>query len=197
MTSERFENWWNDQLLPNIPPNTLIVMDNAPYHSRRREAYPVQSWTKKKMVEWLIHKGIPYPDKCLKTEIWSIVKTHRPIHPEYFVDDVANQAGHEVVRLPVAHCELNPIEMAWSQMKHYIKTHNLKFTLSEMERLTHIAFTADTPDRWKSLLAHVKVKVEDHYWEADGLQMELVEEFIISTEGDSESDDSSSSDDSD
>ena len=26
-------------------------------------------------------------------------------------------AGHEVVRLPVAHCELNPIEMAWSPMK--------------------------------------------------------------------------------
>ena len=151
------------------------------------------------MVEWLTHKGIPYPDKCLKTEIWSIVKTHRPIHPEYFVDDEAKQAGHEVVRLPVAHCELNPIEMAWSQMKHYIKTHNLKFTLSEMERLTHIAFTAVTPDRWKSLLAHVKEKVEDHYWEADGLQMELVEEFIISTEGDteSESEDSSSSDDSD
>ena len=107
MTSERFESWWNDQLLPNIPPNTLIIMDNALYHSHQREAYPVQSWTKKKMVEWLTHKGIPYPDKCLKTEIWSIVKTYWPVHPEYFVDDVAKQAGHEVVRLPVAHCELN------------------------------------------------------------------------------------------
>ena len=198
MTSKHFESWWSDQLLPNIPPNTLIVMDNAPYHSRRREAYLVKSWTKKKMVEWLTLKGIPYPDKCLKTEIWSIVKTHRPVHPEYFVDDIAKQAGHEVVRLPVAHCELNPIEMAWSQMKHYIKTHNTKFTLSEMERLTHIGFTAVTADRWISLIAHVKEKVEDHYWETDGLQMELVEEFIILTEGDSESEeDSSSSDDSD
>ena len=74
------------------------------------------------------------------------------------MDDVAKQAGHEVVGLPVAHCELNPIEMAWSQMKHYIKTHNLKFTLREMERLTHIAFTAVTPDCWKSLLPHVKRK---------------------------------------
>ena len=61
------------------------------------------------------------------------------------------------------------------------------------------AFTAVTPDRWKSLLANVKEEVEDHYWEADGLQMELVEEFIISMVGDSEyeSEDSSSSDDSD
>ena len=40
--------------------------------------------------------------------------------------------------------------------------------------------------------------MEDHYWEVDGLQMELVEEFIISLEGDtdSESDVTSSEDDS-
>ena len=38
---------------------------------------------------------------------------HRPIHPEYHVeDDMAKQAGHEVACLPVAHCEFNPIEMA-------------------------------------------------------------------------------------
>ena len=41
MTSARFEEWWNKKLLPNIPPNTLIVMDNAPYHRRRKEEYPV------------------------------------------------------------------------------------------------------------------------------------------------------------
>ena len=123
------------------------------------------------------------------------MKTHRPVHPEYFVDDIAKQAGHEVVHLPVAHYELNPIEMAWLQMKHYIKTHNMKFTLSEMERLIHIGFTTVTADRWKSLLAHVKQNVEDHYWETGGLQMEVVEDFVISTEGDSESEEDSSSSD--
>ena len=172
-------------------------MDNAPYYSCRSQPYPVKSWTKKKLVEWLKPKEIPFPEKCLKKEIWSIAKRRRPPHPEYFVDDVAKLAGHEVVRLPVAHCELNPIEMAWSQMKHYIKTHNTQFTLSAMEELTHMAFTVVTPDRWKNLIAHVQTKVEDHYWEVDGLQLELVEEFIISTEGDSESEDTSSSDESD
>ena len=29
--------------------------------------------------------------------------------------------GHEVVRLLVAHCELNPTEMAWSQAKGHVK----------------------------------------------------------------------------
>ena len=112
-------------------------------------------------------KRIPHPDKCLKTKIWSIAKTHRPVHSEYYVYDIAEQTGHEVVHLPAAHSELNPIEMAWSQIKHYTKTHNTKFTLSEMEWLTHIAFTAVTADHWKYVVAHVKEKDEDHYLEAD------------------------------
>ena len=53
MTANRFERWWSEQLLPSIPQKSLIVMDNASYHSRRSEPHPVKSWTKKKMVEWL------------------------------------------------------------------------------------------------------------------------------------------------
>ena len=46
------------------------------------------------------------------------------------------------------------------------------------QRVVADDFDKVTPDRWKSLIAHVQEK-EDHYWEADGLQMKLVEEFII------------------
>ena len=195
MSSAHFEEWWVNRLLPNIPPHSLIVMDNAPYHSRRKEEYPVKSWTKKKLIEWLNQKSITYPEKALKSEIWAIVEVNRPSTPEYVVDELASQAGHEVVRLPVAHCELNPIEKAWAQVKHHIKTHNTKFTLSEMERLTHEAFQVVTPERWSSLIAHVQEKVEDHYWDSDGLQMELVEQFIIRVEeNDDESSDESDSD---
>ncbi len=91
-------------------------------------------------------------------------------------------------------------EMAWSQIKEYIRTHNTLFTLSEMERLTHAGFDVVTPMRWKSLIAHVQTKTEDDYWEVDGLQLNLVEEFIISTErnleSELESEDDFSSDDS-
>lgn len=34
-TAELFENWFKTKLLPNIQPNSVIVMDNASYHSRR------------------------------------------------------------------------------------------------------------------------------------------------------------------
>ena len=41
--------------------------------------------------------------------------------PKYAVDETTKAAGHEVVHLPPYHCELNPIELAWSQVKRYIK----------------------------------------------------------------------------
>ena len=37
MNSEQFEEWFHDQLMPSIQPNTLIVIYNASYHSRRLE----------------------------------------------------------------------------------------------------------------------------------------------------------------
>ena len=38
--TNRFEEWFKDALLPNIDHNSLIVMDNASYHSRREEQMP-------------------------------------------------------------------------------------------------------------------------------------------------------------
>ena len=195
MSSAHFEEWWVNKLLPNIPPCSLIVMDNAPYHTRCKEEYPVKSWTKTRLVGWLDQRSIAYPEKALKIEIWAIAEANRPATPEYVMDELASQAGHEVVRLPVAHCELNPIEMAWAQVKHYIKVNSRQFTLTEMERLTHEAFDVVIPEQWSSLIAHVQEKMEDHYWASDGLQMDLVELFIIQVE--ENEDDSSDNSDSD
>ena len=168
MTGEHFEEWFRDKLLPNVPSSSLIVMDNASYHSRRCEELPVKNWTKKRMIEWLDEKGIPYPPKALKSEIFSIIQGLN-LTPQYVVDEMARAAGHEVVRLPVAHCTLNPIEMAWAQVKGHIKANNRQFNLSEVERLAWEGFEVVTPERWASLVKHVRDKVEDHYWEVDGL----------------------------
>ena len=41
----------------------------------------------------------------------------------YVIHEIVKAAGHEVVRLPLYHCELNPIEMAWVQVKGYIRVY--------------------------------------------------------------------------
>ena len=44
--------------------------------------------------------------------------------------------GHEVDRLLVAHCEQNPIEMAWSQVKGHVKWNNRKYNIIVMDIVT-------------------------------------------------------------
>ena len=43
----------------------------------------------------------------------------------YLTDVEAEADGHECVRLAVAHCELNPIELAWANVKEYVRKHKL------------------------------------------------------------------------
>jgi hypothetical protein len=114
MTGDHFEECFKDTLLPNCLPNSLIVMDNASYHSRRVEELPVKSWTKKKMLAWLDSKSIPYPSNALKKDILNVIEGQH-VKTRYKVDEMADAAGHEVVCLPVAHCTLNPIEMTLAQ----------------------------------------------------------------------------------
>ena len=51
MNGEAFLDWFNTQLLPNIPANSCIVMDNAPYHSMRAEKIPTMKSLKSEMQE--------------------------------------------------------------------------------------------------------------------------------------------------
>ena len=93
MNHQTFEEWFGDSLLPNIQNNSIIVMDNASYHSRRKEPLPVKSWTKGKLIEWLANRGIDFPQGALKNELWEIVERHRPQNPCYVVDEMASKAG--------------------------------------------------------------------------------------------------------
>jgi hypothetical protein len=44
--------------------------------------------------------------------------------PKYRTDILAEDYGHAVLRFPVGHCKLNPIELAWGQVQGYTAHHN-------------------------------------------------------------------------
>jgi hypothetical protein len=85
MTADHFEEWL-DKLLPNILPNSVIVMDNASYHSHHSELIPIKIWTKKKKQEWFDGKGIQYSPHALKTKLYSIIQQEKPTR-RYDVDE--------------------------------------------------------------------------------------------------------------
>ncbi|CAH2090924.1 unnamed protein product [Euphydryas editha] len=55
MDAIRFEQWF-ENILPKLGENAAVVLDNAPYHSRRQEKTPTTIWRKASVQEWLRNK---------------------------------------------------------------------------------------------------------------------------------------------
>ena len=107
-------------LLENIPPNSLIIMDNASYHNTLAEHSPPTSLcSKKRILEWLEKNKIYCRTDCLKPELVEILKKIAP-EPSYAIDEIARSNGHEVIRTPFYHPELQPIETCWGAVKNHI-----------------------------------------------------------------------------
>lgn len=178
MDHKVFENWFFNTLIPAIPRGSTIIMDNAPYHSRKIDKVPTSSSTKAAMIHWLKEKKIPFSTDLLKPELYQLIKLHKPPIPKYAVDTKATDLGFKVIRLPPYHCHYNAIEMVWSYLKAYVKERNKTFKLKDVKDLFTEAVNQVTPELWLKYVQHVK-KVMDVDWENEGLHDQSVQDFII------------------
>ena len=48
-----------------------------------------------------------------------------PQFKKYIIDEMANQKGLQILRLPPYHCSLNPIELAWASLKWHVRKLNV------------------------------------------------------------------------
>jgi len=58
--------------------------------------------------------------------------------PTFLVQDVAEKFGVTVLIFPVAHPELNPIEMVWGTVKVALCKFNVSFSLDRLEELAAV-----------------------------------------------------------
>nr|XP_037286294.1 uncharacterized protein LOC119179331 [Rhipicephalus microplus] len=135
MDGRYFEEWFTDKLLPNIPPNSVIVMDNAPYHSVALEKAPTKPTRKADIQLWLTKKGVPWSEDMVRAELLELSQKVNTPSIVYRIDTLAATHDHDVLRVPPYHCEFNPIELVKSQVKRYIAARNTGFTLAEVEKL--------------------------------------------------------------
>ena len=125
MNTEIFEKWFEESLLPALDRPSLIVMDNASYHSRRLNKMPTSKDTKIVIINWLNSNNIEFPKISTKIDLLKIVKLHSEKFPKiYSMDQMAELHGHRVLRLPPYHSELNPIELIWVQIKLFVAREN-------------------------------------------------------------------------
>ena len=94
------------------------------------------------------------------------------------METAAKEYGHEILRLPPYHCELNPIELAWAAEKNYVAGENKDMSLGSVEKLFRKKREELPEDFWRKCVEHVK-KIEGNYWELDRIQDNKVEQLII------------------
>jgi transposase len=172
MNWELFKKWFTERLFPNIPANSLIVMDNAPYHNILSEhSSPTPSCSRKKIIDWLEQNKIYCREDCLKSELIEIMKKIAP-EPIYAIDEIAKSFGHDVLRTPPYHPELQPIEICWGVVKNHI-ARNCDFTMKNLIKQLDIGFEKVTAETCSKIIEKIR-KVEDEFW-SDDLQFDSQE----------------------
>ena len=116
-----FRRGFCTSLLPHIPAASLIVMDNAPYHNVYVDGvfYPTTATKKADLQRWLPHHH-PTMDQeaMIKAELLAVCRQLCP-KPAYELDRLAEAAGHQILRTPQYHPELQPIENCWGVVKNH------------------------------------------------------------------------------
>ena len=135
---------------------------------------------KANVVGWLAEKGEGHVEELklyIIHELLEFCKKHRAT--EYAVDKIFAQKEIDVLILPTKHCEYNPIEMIWSQIKGYVASHNVKWTsLINMRQLVLEAFRSISPEYCQKVCDHFK-HLEEVKIQAEMAMDPLVEQMII------------------
>ena len=148
MNQNVFSDWCNSVVLPAIAArseNAVLVLDRATYHTYidEEDKRPNTSWNKNRISDSIARWRGPSEDWPLtcrykKTKA-QLLEEARRIYPSptYKIQKMARKFETstfklKVLFLPVAHPELNPIEMVWGVIKRKVAERNVNFNLSEV-----------------------------------------------------------------
>lgn len=112
-----YKNWVRTQLVPNLPPNSVGLVDNASYHNKIDDTVPTSCSRKAVMEKWLTDNGIPYNSTMLKLQLYNLILQNKSKNKIFNIDKVFEETAHTVLRLPPYKPDLNPINMVWARGK--------------------------------------------------------------------------------
>ncbi|XP_060871372.1 uncharacterized protein LOC132945617 [Metopolophium dirhodum] len=157
---------WMQNILPKLKENCVIVMDNASYHSVKADKIPTTSTKKADIIKWLEEKGEVIDKPMVIPRLLEIVRRIKPMHEKYVIDELAKEHNRTILRLPPYHCELNPIELAWSSVKHHVKINNTSYKLPDVKNLLLEGIERVNSVMWKNFISHTE-KIEKKFYEMD------------------------------
>eukprot|EP00102_Acyrthosiphon_pisum_P026806 XP_016664016.1 PREDICTED: uncharacterized protein LOC100570997 isoform X2 [Acyrthosiphon pisum] len=169
INNDTFYEWFCG-VLPRLNDNCIIVMDNASYHSVKKDPIPTMDWKKNDVIEWLVSKNCVIDRSMVMCELMQMVNEIRPLYDKYLIDEEALKTKKVVLRIPPYHNELNPFELAWSVVKNHIK----KNKLTNIQKLLNDGVQRVTPDMWSNFVSHT-IKEEDKLYNIEYISDELLD----------------------
>ncbi|XP_072395186.1 uncharacterized protein [Diabrotica undecimpunctata] len=138
MNANMFKEYFK-QMLNFIPEGLSIVMDNAKYRSRQTEQFPITTWKKENIRQWLFNKNISFKDDLLPSKIGAYANrqathTFTPSRM-HVVDEMTKKLKITVLRLTLNHCELNPIQLIWAHVKGDVAINNTTYKPADFKKL--------------------------------------------------------------
>ena len=182
MDEENFTKWFTKQLLPNIPDNAVIIMDNASYHNTYKEdGVPPLNSKKIILQQWLEENKIDYGEDFLRSQLIELINIHRPPRV-YKLDDMLENdpkyrsRGIEILRTPQYHPEFQPIEKCWAVVKQHMAQH-CDFTLKGLQENLEKAWVKITSTTMKGIMKKI-IYWQDYHFEQDSLLDAVDDEYV-------------------
>lgn len=167
MNFHNFKKWTEEKLVPNLPANSVVVLDNASYHNVEIDKKPSKSALKQTMLDWLQKHNIECSPNMYRPQLYNLIQTTN-VEKKIVINEILKSHGHEVLRLPPYHADLNPIELVWGHVKGQLASLDLSTNLSQKSEKLEQIFSAYTQAQWAKCVEHV-IKIEDEYMQKDNL----------------------------
>ncbi|CAH1991440.1 unnamed protein product [Acanthoscelides obtectus] len=127
-------------------------------------------------------------DDMLKPKPYNLIKLHKPAYKKFAIDKIMLDAGHDVLRWPPYHPDLNHIELVSAATKSHVPCLNIDFKFSAVLKHCDEFFNTFGSDKRKTGCDQTK-KLEKEFIEREPAVDRVVDEFAINlNQTDSDSD---------
>lgn len=114
--------------------NTATWGELCNYYGQRTISFS-QVWKntsskKADIIKWIEVKGEIIDKPMVICELLKMVNRIKPMYDKYAIDELVKSHKRTILWLSLYNYELNPIEMAWSSVKHHVKINNTTFKFS-------------------------------------------------------------------
>ncbi|XP_030755705.1 uncharacterized protein LOC115882024 [Sitophilus oryzae] len=172
---DRVEQWLKEKFFPSIPSNSLIIMSSDSNHERLKDI-PNEYSTKPNLIEYLKKKNLPYNSHQTCSELLRIIKNHLETSParQRHIDVIIERYGHAVLRLPLYMSEFSPIELAWADIKRFVRDKQSSSGYSGLKSVQEVTLQAVESFQAETLQGYVDhvIQIEDYFCERRNLMLE-------------------------